>query len=127
MPGAVGTQLALPERPVVGVVGDGSVMYTVQALWTAARLGAPVTYVIPNNSQYAILKAFAAATGIADSVPGLDLPRLDITRIAEGFGCEAETIEEPEKLEEALKRALAHEGPYLVNVMADRTVPELLA
>jgi benzoylformate decarboxylase len=102
-------------------------MYTVQALWTAARLGAPVTYVIANNSQYAILKAFAAATGIADSVPGLDLPRLDITRIAEGFGCEAETIEEPEKLEETLKRALAHEGPYLVNVMVDRAVPELLA
>jgi benzoylformate decarboxylase len=127
MPGAVGVQLALPGRPVVSVVGDGSVMYTVQALWTAARLAAPVNYVIPNNSQYAILKAFAAAAGIADSVPGLDLPRLDITRLAEGLGCGAETVEEPEKLEEALKRALAHEGPYLVNVIVDRAVPELLA
>jgi benzoylformate decarboxylase len=127
MPGAVGVQLAFPERPVVSVVGDGSVMYTVQALWTAARLGAPVTYVIANNSQYAILKAFAAATGIANSVPGLDLPRLDITRIAGGFGCEAETVEDPEKLEETLKRALRHEGPYLVNVMVDRAVPALLA
>jgi benzoylformate decarboxylase len=126
MPGAVGVQLGMPERPVVSVVGDGSAMYTIQALWTAARLAAPVTYVIPNNSQYAILKAFAASSGIAGSVPGLDLPRLDITRVAEGFGCKAETVEEPEKLEEALKRALAHEGPYLVNVMVDRAVPALL-
>jgi benzoylformate decarboxylase len=127
MPGAVGIQLALPERPVVSVVGDGSAMYTVQALWTAARLAAPVTYVVVNNSQYAILKAFAASTGITDSVPGLDLPRLDVTRIAEGLGCEAETVEEPEKLEETLERALAYEGPYLVNVMVDQAVPELLA
>jgi benzoylformate decarboxylase len=127
MPGAVGVQLAVPERPVVSVVGDGSAMYTVQALWTAARLMAPVTYVIVNNSQYAILKAFAASTGIPDKVPGLDLPQLDITRIAEGFGCKAETVEEPERLEEALVRALAHEGPYLLNVMVDRAVPDLLA
>jgi benzoylformate decarboxylase len=127
MPGVVGIQLALPERPVVSVVGDGSAMYTVQALWTAARLAAPVTYVVVNNSQYATLKAFAASTGITDSVPGLDLPRLDVTRIAEGLGCEAETVEEPEKLEGTLERALAHEGPYLVNVMVDQAVPELLA
>jgi benzoylformate decarboxylase len=127
MPGAVGIQLAVPERPVVSVVGEGSAMYTVQALWTAARLAAPITYVIVNNSQYAILKAFAASSGITDSVPGLDLPRLDIIRIAEGFGYMAETVEEPDKLEEALLRALGHEGPYLVNVMVDRDVPDLLA
>jgi benzoylformate decarboxylase len=127
MPGAVGIQLAVPARPVVSVVGDGSAMYTVQALWTAARLATPITYVIVNNSQYAILKAFAASSGITDSVPGLDLPRLDITLIAEGFGCKAETVEEPEKLEETLLRALGHEGPYLVNVMVDRAVPDLLA
>ena len=102
-------------------------MYTVQALWTAARLAASVTYVVVNNSQYAILKAFAASTGITDSVPGLDLPRLDVTRIAEALGCKAETVEEAEKLEETLEHALAHEGPYLVNVMVDRAVPELLA
>lgn len=127
MPGAVGVQLAFPDRPVVSVVGDGSVMYTVQALWTACRLRIPVTYVVVNNSQYSILKAFAASTGITDEIPGLDLPRLDILRIAEGFGCEAETVHDPEKLEEALRRALAHEGPYLVNVMVDRTVPGLLS
>jgi benzoylformate decarboxylase len=127
MPGAVGIRLAVPERPVVSVVGDGSAMYTMQALWTAARLAAPITYVIVNNSQYAILKAFAAATGITDSVPGLELPRLDVARVAEGFGCKAETVSEPEKLEETLSRALAHEGPYLVNVLVDRAVPDLLA
>jgi benzoylformate decarboxylase len=127
VPGAVGIQLALPGRPVVSVVGDGSAMYTIQALWTAARLAVPITYVIVNNSQYAILKAFAASAGITGSAPGLDLPRLDITRIAEGFGCEAETVEEPEKLEDALVRALAHEGPYLLNVKVDRAVPDLLA
>jgi benzoylformate decarboxylase len=87
----------------------------------------PITYVIVNNSQYAILKAFAVSSGITDSVPGPDLPRLDITRIAEGFGCKAETVEEPDKLEEMLLRALEHESPYLVNVMVDRAVPDLLA
>jgi benzoylformate decarboxylase len=127
MPGAVGVQLAFPWRPVVSVVGDGSAMYTVQALWTAARLAVPVTYVIVNNSEYAILKAFATSTGITDSVRGLDLPWLDITRIAEGFGCGAVTVEEPGKLEEALERALAHEDPNLLNVVVDRAVPELLA
>ncbi len=127
MPGAVGVQLAFPDRPVVSVVGDGSVMYTVQALWTAARNRVPVTYVVVNNSQYAILKAFAATTGITSEIPGLELPQLDITRVAEGFGCEAETVSDSELLEETLRRGLAHEGPYLINVIVDRAVPGLLS
>ena len=56
MPGALGIKLANPDRPVVAVVGDGASMYTVQALWTAARYNIPVTYAICNNRSYRILK-----------------------------------------------------------------------
>ena len=56
LPGAIGIQLAQPERPVVAIVGDGSAMYSIQALWTAAHLKLPITYVICNNASYRIIK-----------------------------------------------------------------------
>ncbi len=126
MSAAVGVQLAYPDRPVVCVVGDGSTNYALQALWTAARYGAPVTYVVINNSQYGILKAFGEFAGIGgDEVPGLDLPELDIVQVAKGYGCEGETVEDPEKLANALRRALGSRRPSLVNALVDPTVPDL--
>jgi benzoylformate decarboxylase len=126
MPAAVGVQLASLDRPVVCVIGDGSTNYAIQALWTAARYGTPVTYVVINNSQYGILKAFGEFAGIGgDKVPGLDLPELDIVQVAKGYGCEGETVENPEKLADALRRALESRRPSLVNALVDPTVPDL--
>lgn len=126
VPGAVGIQLAMPDRPVVCVVGEGASMYAVQSLWTAANRNVPVTFVVINNSQYAILKSFASGAGIEGGIPGLDLPGLDPAAVARAFGVPAETVAEPGELAEALRAALASQGPYLVNVLVDQTVLDLM-
>src|SRR5436309_2002568 len=77
MGGAIGVQLALPERKVVATIGDGSVMYAPQALWTAARYRLPITYVVPNNTSYAILKSGMLSLDLDSAkrgiFPGMDL------------------------------------------------------
>ena len=127
LPAAVGLKLANPNRPVVCVIGDGSVMYSVQALWSAAQYGADILVVVINNRGYSILKGFRDALGIPDTVPGLDLPDLDIVRVAEGLGVAGETIESPDALKEALERGLMGGSPHLLNVLVDPTVPKLLS
>jgi benzoylformate decarboxylase len=124
---AIGIQLAWPERPVVAVLGDGASMYGIQALWTAASRHIPAKYLVLENGQYVILKAYAQAfhPGTVGEVPGLDLPGLDIVAIAKGMGMTAERVTAPDQVEAALARALAAEGPYLVAVTVDRAVPAL--
>ena len=73
MAGAVGISLGLPDRPVVAIVGDGSAMYTIQALWTAAHLKLPITYLIPNNRSYRILKERLTARSGQNQFVGMDL------------------------------------------------------
>ena len=106
------------------MIGDGSSMYSIQALYTAAQYRVAVPVIVINNSGYSILKGFRDAIGIQD-VPGLDLLDVDIVRIAQGFGCEAAQVDKPEDLHAALERALVSEGPYVVDVAVDRTVPEM--
>ncbi len=125
LPATVGLKLALPDRVVACVIGDGSSMYSIQALWTAAQENLSVPFIVINNSGYSILKAFRDTIGISD-VPGLDLPGIDHVRIAEGLGCTGERVEEPGDLGPALKRALTADGPYLLDVAVDQTVPSLL-
>ncbi|MDQ3506907.1 MAG: benzoylformate decarboxylase [Actinomycetota bacterium] len=125
MPAAVGAKLALPERPVVCVIGDGSSMYSIQSLWTAARYRLPVAFIVINNSGYSILKSFRNLLGM-EGVPGLDVPDADLVKIANGFGVEGERVEEPDDLRAAIKRALSSERPYLLDIMVDTTVPDLL-
>jgi benzoylformate decarboxylase len=124
LPASVGLKLALPERAVGCVIGDGSSMYSVQALYTAAQYRVAVPVIVINNSGYSILKGFRDVIGIQD-VPGLDLPGMDIVRITQGFGCEAARVEKPEGLHAALERALNSEGPYVVDIAVDRTIPEM--
>ena len=125
MPASVGYKLALPERPVVCVIGDGSSMYSIQALWSAVRYGSNVVFVIVDNAGYYILKGFRDAIGIDDTVPGLDVPGLDLVKVAEGMGVRGERIEKPGDLEAALKRGLATKWPYLINVVVEPQVPQL--
>ncbi|SCE78771.1 benzoylformate decarboxylase [Micromonospora coriariae] len=129
LPAAVGVALAERDtgrgRPVVAVVGDGSFHYSVQALWTAARLSLPVVVVVPVNQQYAILKAFAELKE-TPGVPGLDLPGLDITAIAAGYGCAAEVIESPDQLGSALTAGLRADGPTVLPVPISTDVPSIL-
>ena len=82
---AVGVQLAQPDRPVVCVVGEGSAQYAITAFWSAVAYDVPVTFLVLRNSEYAILKWFAAIEGV-EGAPGLDLPALDSAAVAAGYG-----------------------------------------
>jgi benzoylformate decarboxylase len=112
---------------VVGLIGDGSAMYTCQALWTAARYRIGVTFVILNNSSYRILKQRThAMKGLAaqfDRYVAMDLddPRVHFVRLAESLGVRAERIEKAADVGPALGRALATSGPTLLDVELDRT------
>ena len=126
MGAALGVQLAYPGRKVVATIGDGSVMYAPQALWTAAHYRLPVTYVVPNNTSYAILKAGMLGFGLASAkrgiYPGMDLvdPAIDYVALARSLGVRAERVEKPGELRDVLAAVLAHPGPSLVDVVIDR-------
>ncbi|WDZ87006.1 benzoylformate decarboxylase [Micromonospora cathayae] len=129
LPAAVGIALAERDtgrgRPVVAVIGDGSFHYSVQALWTAARLRLPLVVLIPVNQQYAILRSFAAHKQ-TPGVPGLDLPGLDVTAIAAGYGCAATVAGTPDEIAAALTAGLAADRPTVVPVPISTEVPALL-
>ncbi|NUL81757.1 MAG: benzoylformate decarboxylase [Armatimonadetes bacterium] len=127
MPASIGAKLAEPDRPVVCAIGDGSCMYSIQALWTAAQQRAGVFYYAINNSGYSILKSFTKAfyPGAEGTVPGLEIPQLDLVALAKSMGVEAARVSDPEGLEAAIQRGLAYGGPYLLDVMVDPTVPNL--
>jgi len=118
---AGGVQLAKPERPVVAVIGDGSAMYSVQALWTAAHLDLPVTYVIANNGGYRILKQRLLAFHGNDKPIAMDFqnPPIDFTGLARSLGVRAETIADPAAFDAALADAVAAPEPVLLNVMVE--------
>ena len=118
IPAAVGAAIARPDRKVVAVVGDGSSMYGIQALWTAARENLPVTFVILDNSQYAALKVLGEAIGGA-KLPGTELGGIDFAALARGMGCQAHAVSEAGELEKVLAEALADPRPTLVHVRVD--------
>jgi benzoylformate decarboxylase len=113
--GAVGVQLAQPDRPVVCVLGEGSVQYAVTALWTAVAYSVPLTFVVLRNEEYAILKWFAGIESV-EGAPGLDLPALDCAAIAEAYGVKAHRATGRDDLSDALSAALGSDAPELVEV-----------
>jgi benzoylformate decarboxylase len=126
LPAAVGMALGRPEVRTVCLIGDGSAMYSIQALWTAAQRKLPLTVVVLNNSGYGAMRSFSQVMQVRN-VPGLDLPDIDFVKIAEGHGCEAVRVAKSAELASALSRAFAHKGTSLVEVMVDSAVPLLYA
>jgi benzoylformate decarboxylase len=118
MAGAVGIGLALPQRPVVAIVGDGSAMYSIQALWTAAHLNLPITYVIPNNRGYRILKERLVSFRKTDRFIGMDLqrPDIDFVALAQSMGVRAQRIGRADEIDGALRASMAQGGPSLLDV-----------
>lgn len=118
-PAAVGVALGDRERgverPVLGLIGDGSFQYSVQAVWTAAQHKLPIVYVVMRNGEYSILKSFAVLEE-TPGVPGLDLPGLDIATVARGFGCRAVDVRTTEDLERELTEALAADTTTVIVV-----------
>tara|TARA_A100001037_G_scaffold59090_1_gene51249 strand:+ start:3465 stop:5123 length:1659 start_codon:yes stop_codon:yes gene_type:complete len=116
--GAVGISLAHPTRPVVAVIGDGSAMYSFQALWTAANKNLHITYVICNNASYRILKERLLAFHGNDNFVGMDMrdPAIDFTGMARSLGVWAQTVETIEEFSEMLRASYDREGPKLIDV-----------
>ncbi|MFF4293758.1 benzoylformate decarboxylase [Streptomyces vinaceus] len=122
---AVGAQLGAPGRPVVCVIGDGSIHYAVQALWTAAAYRVPVTFVVLSNAKYAILHWFAQLEH-AQGSPGLDIPGLDITAVADGYGVRAHRAQGAGELTKLVRDATAQQdGPVLIDVPVTTELPSL--
>ena len=118
LPAAIGVRLARPSRPVVAIIGDGSSMYTISGLWTAAREQLPVVFVILDNGQYAAIRAHAAGDAVR-KVPGWELGGLDFAALASGMGCRGRRVDRPHDLEPALLDALASDLPTLLHVTID--------
>ncbi len=124
LPGAVGIGLASPGRRVVCLIGDGSMMYSPQALWTAVQHRLPLTVVVINNGGYGAMRSFSQVLQARD-VPGIDLPGLDFVSLARGMGCPGLQVTRHKELDAALQSALRSEGPMLVEVVVDAAVPTL--
>ena len=118
MPAAVGVALGKPASRVICLIGDGSSMYSIQALWTAAQLKLPITFVILNNRRYAALQDFAPVFGFSasDVVQGTDLPDIDFPSLATGMGCAAQRVTSASELRSALTQALESGVPNVVEV-----------
>jgi benzoylformate decarboxylase len=126
LPAAVGIALARPNIRTVCLVGDGSAMYSIQALWTAAQRKLPLTVIVINNEGYGAMRAFSQVMQVRN-VPGLDVPGIDFAKIAEGMGCMAMRVTKSSELAGALQRGLAHQGTSLIEVTVDSAVTVLYA
>ncbi|MFA1545440.1 benzoylformate decarboxylase [Actinomadura chokoriensis] len=122
LPMAVGRAMAGSGERIVCVLGDGAIMYSVQALWTAAQYRLPMTVIVLNNGGYGAVRALGRRIGIED-VPGADVTGVDFTAVARGHGCAGRAVTTAADLDAALAEGLAHDGPFLldVSVMADNS------
>ena len=129
LPAAVGIALAEKtsgrNRPVMAVIGDGSLQYSIQAMWTAAQQELPLLIVVPCNSEYAILKSFAVVEE-TPGVPGLDIPGLDIVALGKGYGCHSVSASTHEEITAEVTAAFSRKGPTVLAVPVAPTIPPLL-
>ena len=118
MPAAVGVALAKPDKKVIALLGDGSSMYSIQALWSAAQLKLPITFIILKNRRYAALQEFAPTFGFkpGETLQGTALPELDFLALARGQGCDAVNVHDAAQLASVLQDALQSTRPILVEV-----------
>lgn len=118
LPAAVGVALARPEEKIIALLGDGSSMYCIQGLWSAAQLKLPITFIIVKNGRYQALDDFAPQFGLDEAV-GTKLPNIDFCEIATAQGCNAIRVEEPAQLVDTLSTALNSPTPILVEVVIE--------
>lgn len=119
--GAVGLRMALPNRPVLALLGDGSSTYSVQALWSAAHYGVGVVFVVIGNGRYAVMDELARAHGAPGAWPAFD--SLDLATVAAGMGCPAQRVVTHDELVRALDEAVAglrdRREPLLLDVRVE--------
>ena len=124
LPAAVGIALARPEKRVIAVLGDGSSMYSIQGLWSAAQLGLAMTFIIIKNGCYEALYEFGRHFNI-EQLPGSELPELDFCGLARSQGLIAIRVEKPAELDRALTAAFQSTQPILVEVSVERAAASL--
>jgi benzoylformate decarboxylase len=120
LPASVGVALGSPGQRVIALIGDGSAMYGVQALWSAAQLKLPMTIVIINNGCYLALKHMADMFQMKNPV-GIELPGIDFVGLAQAMGCQAARVGSADALDQGLETALNASGPFLLEVMVEPT------
>ncbi|MEU5085566.1 thiamine pyrophosphate-binding protein [Streptomyces sp. NPDC021356] len=128
IPGAIAAQLAHPERTVVGFTGDGGSLYTIQALWTAARYGIGAKFVICNNSSYRLLelnieeywKSVDIAAHAQPEMFDLSTPAIDFVGLARSLGVPGVRVGKPDQAAAAVEQALGTPGPFLVDLVTGR-------
>jgi benzoylformate decarboxylase len=117
--GSIGLRMALPDRPVVGVIGDGSAMYAIQAPWSAVRYGVGVLLIVLSNGRYAIMDALAQERGGTGPWPGFE--GIDIAGIASSLGCASMRVERYDELVDTLDDVVpglaSRSEPLLVEVV----------
>ncbi|WP_424812787.1 benzoylformate decarboxylase [Roseococcus sp. YIM B11640] len=124
LPAAVGVALGEAGTRIVAVIGDGSMMYSIQAIWNAAQLGLPITIVVVNNAGYGAMRSFSRVLGV-EGAPGIDLPGIGFVDLARGMGCAGRRVETAGELEEALAESFASPAPRLIDVVVDHAIPHL--
>ena len=130
IPGAIGAKLAHPDKTVIGFAGDGGAMYTIQALWTAARHNIDVKFVICNNRSYRILQENIDAYWQERNIPERDYPlSFDLSKpdihfasIAQSLGVPGVRVEKPADIASAIEQMLNHPGPFLIDVVLEANV-----
>tara|TARA_B100001964_G_scaffold18209_3_gene18631 strand:+ start:31927 stop:33648 length:1722 start_codon:yes stop_codon:yes gene_type:complete len=128
----IGAKLAVGEKPVIGLVGDGSLYYADSGLWTAVHHNVPLLYVIPNNGAYGIVAGFFGQSGgrMSDTgnYQGVVLDGIDPVKIAEAFGMEGERVDDEDKLNQTIEKALEivmkQNRPYLLDIRLPLGLPE---
>src|SRR5262249_22203221 len=118
LPAAVGVALGRPGEKVIALLGDGSSMYAIQGLWTAAQLKLPITFIIVNNRRYEALVQFGRHFGLTQTV-GTSLADIDFCGLAVSQGCKAVRVTGAAMLDDALRAALAAAEPTLLEVVVE--------
>jgi thiamine pyrophosphate-dependent acetolactate synthase large subunit-like protein len=135
IPGAIGVKIAQPEKTVIGITGDGGSMYTIQALWSAARHNVKAKFIICNNRSYRLLQLNVAAYWQEIGVPQHDFPlsfdlskpAIDFAALSRSLGVPAARVETAEQIAPAIREMLAHDGPFLLDVVLEGNVhPEMI-
>jgi len=118
LPAAIGVALGRPGEKVIAFLGDGSSMYAIQGLWTAAQLELPISFVIANNRRYEALIQFGKHFGL-DHLVGTHLPAIDFCAVSQGLGISARQVTSRADLDGALLQSFTATGPTLVEVVVD--------
>ena len=115
LPAAIGVGIGRPQDKVIAIIGDGSAMYAIQGLWSAAKLKLPISFIIVKNGRYEALVNFGRLFGLQQTM-GTDLPNMDFCAMAEGMGVAATRVTSADTLDDALRASFAANGPTLVEV-----------